>query len=560
MQDILQTCRISGSQFIIDTKDQAYYKKIGVPLPTLCPNERQRRRMSWRNETSLYHRKCDLCNKQIISIYHAGSPYTVYCNDCWWSDKWDPMNYGQEFDFSRSFFEQMHELQLKVPRLALFQKNNLNSDFTNHTENIKNCYLCTDTANSQDIYYSKWVTNCQDLTDCAHIDQSQLCIEVQYQEKGYMNIYNFFSDFSIESAFIYNCTNCTHCFMCTNLQRKKYCIRNKQFTKEEYEKFMSEINLGSHEQLTKCKQEYHEMIAKAHKRANLQTLCEDCEGDCMYKSKSVKDSYDIFESWDCRYCYESGNLKDCYDVYESAFNCELQYECHGNNRGQFLKFGHVAYDMDNSDYVDTCHNSSYLFGCVSLRRKQYCILNKQYSEEDYRAIREKIIEHMKMPLQGKSHASAQPEWGEFFPTKYSPFAYNETMASLYFPTSKEDVLRMGWHWKEDDEVSAYQGDPYQLPDNIKDTPDEVCKKILKCEVSGKFYKIIPQELSLYRKLNMALPRRAPHQRHMDRLGIRNPWGLWEQSCGNCQKNIRAPYLPGTHIVYCEECFIQMKYT
>jgi len=32
---------------------------MGVPVPTLCPEERQRRRLAWQNMSSLYHRECD---------------------------------------------------------------------------------------------------------------------------------------------------------------------------------------------------------------------------------------------------------------------------------------------------------------------------------------------------------------------------------------------------------------------------------------------------------------------------------------------------------------------
>jgi hypothetical protein len=100
MNPIMKTCAVSGKAFVIDDYDQAFYTKIGVPLPTLSPLERLRRKMMWRNERTFYHRKCDLCKKQIISIYQPDSPFKIYCSECWWSDKWEPMDYAQSFDFS----------------------------------------------------------------------------------------------------------------------------------------------------------------------------------------------------------------------------------------------------------------------------------------------------------------------------------------------------------------------------------------------------------------------------------------------------------------------------
>jgi len=544
-----KNCRITGTQFKVTEQDKKFYEKMGVPTPTLSPDERQLRRMSWRNERNLHHRKCDLCSKQIISIYPALTPYTVYCHECWWSDKWDAMNFGRDFDFNRSFFEQMNELIISVPRLALFQRNNQNCEYTNYTENNRDCYLCIDSARSQNIYYSKWMINDQDCSDSYNVEDSQLCYEDLYQVGGYMNIFNFFSDFSTESAFLYGSTNCKNCFMCFNQHRKEYMIRNKQVSKEEYENFMQSIDLGSYKQLESFKKEYIEMIDKAPKRT-LQIMSEDSVGDCMFKCKNVTESFDLIQSRDCRYCYESGHLTDCFDVYESAFDCERQYECHGCNRGKFLRFCNSSHDLSESDYADHCHNSSNLFASSGLRRKQYCILNKQYTKEEYEQVSQRIIEHMK----------STKEWGEFFPSWMSPFAYNESIAIEYYLLDKTSALARGYKWRDEDNASGYQGQIHQLPDNIKDAPEDIGKKILKCEVSGKLYKIIPQEFALLKKLGIALPRRSPQQRYKDRLQLVNHRRLWDWQCKDCKKKMRAPYLPESgQNVYCQDCFLKLKY-
>ena len=64
-----KTCRISGQPFPITQKDLAFYDKESpvindikyvIPTPTLCPEERQRRRLAFRNERKLYKRPSDL--------------------------------------------------------------------------------------------------------------------------------------------------------------------------------------------------------------------------------------------------------------------------------------------------------------------------------------------------------------------------------------------------------------------------------------------------------------------------------------------------------------------
>ena len=58
-----------------------------------------------------------------------------------------------------------------------------------------------------------------------------------------------------------------------------------------------------------------------------------------------------------------------------------------------------------SSYMDSCEGCQYCFGCVGLRKKQYCVLNKQYTKEEYESLVEKIKGNMK----------ERGEWGNFFP-------------------------------------------------------------------------------------------------------------------------------------------------
>src|SRR3989338_10849178 len=89
-----QNCQFS---FFIDAQDFDFYRKIDVPPPTFCPECRFARKYVWRNHRALYKRKCQAPGhtEEMISIYHPGSPFIVYDRDYWWSDKWDPMDYGQ---------------------------------------------------------------------------------------------------------------------------------------------------------------------------------------------------------------------------------------------------------------------------------------------------------------------------------------------------------------------------------------------------------------------------------------------------------------------------------
>ena len=97
-----KSCKHCGASFPITDKDLEFYDKVSpvfagkkyqIPTPAFCPDCRQQRRLSFRNERKLYKRKCDLTGKDIISIYSPDKVYTVYEQSEWWSDKWDPLDY-----------------------------------------------------------------------------------------------------------------------------------------------------------------------------------------------------------------------------------------------------------------------------------------------------------------------------------------------------------------------------------------------------------------------------------------------------------------------------------
>ena len=132
-----KTCQNCKKNFIIESEDFNFYEKIKVPTPTFCPDCRAQRRFIWRNERSLHKRPCSYCKKDFISIYNNGVPFPVYCHTCYYSDSWDPLSYGKQYNQSKTFFSQIKELLEKVPRLGIWVIQSTNSDYTNQSYNNK---------------------------------------------------------------------------------------------------------------------------------------------------------------------------------------------------------------------------------------------------------------------------------------------------------------------------------------------------------------------------------------------------------------------------------------
>ena len=137
-----QSCAQCHGEFAVSEKAVSLLEKVSpgfagvtipIPPPVLCPACREGSRLAFRNEWKMYRRQCDATGKSLVSIYRDDSPYRVVDPQWWWSDAYDPLDYGRDFDFSRSFFEQFHELNLAVPKSAIQNAKSENADYTNYS-------------------------------------------------------------------------------------------------------------------------------------------------------------------------------------------------------------------------------------------------------------------------------------------------------------------------------------------------------------------------------------------------------------------------------------------
>ncbi len=241
----MKSCAQCQSTYIVTDTDRQFYKRISptfngktyqIPEPTLCPECRLQRRLSFRNDRKLFERTCDKSGNKLISMYPSGTKTAVYDREIWWSDEWDPKDYGQAFDFTRPFFEQFYELDQKVPHAHTIAFDTDNSRYTNSNAFVRNCYLCFTGNYLEDSFYCYNAEKSKDCMDCLFVYDSELAYESVHSSNCYNTAYALHSKGCSDSMFLENCTSCKNCFMCFNLNNKEYCIMNEQLTKEEYEK------------------------------------------------------------------------------------------------------------------------------------------------------------------------------------------------------------------------------------------------------------------------------------------------------------------------------------
>lgn len=576
---ICQNCK---KDFVIEPDDFSFYERLKVPPPTFCRECRQMRRMSFRNERTLYKRKCDKTGKDIISIFSPDSPFIVYNRFYIESDEFDAMSYGRDFDFSKPFFEQFYELMLDIPYKSLGVKSSQNCDYNNDVSNSKDCYLCSRTHFCTNMLYTYRGNKSRDCVDCMQVfEGSEFLYECVECLSCNNSSYLYFSENCSGSSMLSNCKNCLDCFMCSNLRNKQYCFKNEQLTKEEYKNKIAEFNSGSLRERQEALLEFKKLNERTIKKNLNITNSKNSTGDNIVDCKNSILCFGVKFTENVKYLWDVIQYKDSMDCYSGGRNSELIYECTAAAACYNCKFCMRIPDCSDVSYCMYLKNCKNLFGCIGLENKEFCILNKQYTEREYKELVEKIIVHMQ----------ATKEYGEFFPMKMSNFAYNETAAQEYFPMEKEEVLKKGLRWNDADTKSySVTIKPEDLTDDIKDTEEAILKEVIGCMHGGKClhgcataFRIIPRELEFYKRMNLPLPRLCPNCRHYDRLSKLNPLKLWPGKCqcaglqsdngiyknlakhhlhndDHCPNEFETSYAPDRpEIVYCEKCYQQEVY-
>lgn len=553
-------CKTCSQTFTIGDDDLAFYdqisptfnqKKFTIPPPKECSECRFQRRLAFRNERHLYPRKCDLTGKPMIANFSPDKPHKVYSREAWWSDAWNALDYGRDFDFNKTFTEQFNELTRAVPQCNLITTNCENCDYANFFLNSRNSYLIFGGANDEDCLYGKYIVNSKDCVDNLAIYNGELCYECIACEGCYNCKFALNSRNCSDSIMIDSCQSCKNCIGCFGLVSKEYYIFNQPYEKEEYEKIAQEYEYLTIEKIAYLRGKLDGLARDLPHRHASNFNSEDCIGNNIYTSKNCENCFDINECEDSKFLNFSPKSKNTYDVTFSAPGpLEFCYQLCSAVGMTNCMFNYLVWYGNDIYYSINCHNCSNIFGCVGLKSQKYCIFNKQFTKEEYEIQVAKIIEHIEKT----------GEWGEFFDYSSSQFGYNETVAQEYFPLNKEQIKAINANWHEDTREKLEGTQQKNIPDDIREVTDDITGHVLTCEVTGRPYKIIPQELAFYRQQKLPIPHRHPDQRHMDRIALHTPYHLWNRTCSKCSLQIKTTYSPEVaKIVYCEKCYLEAVY-
>lgn len=548
-----KTCKTCIKDFTIRPEDFVFFEQVETAPPLYCPECRMAQRLMFRNERVLYKRSCDLCNKDMVTLYAPESPYTVYCSKCWWSDNWDPKEFAIDYDPNKKFFDQYRELQLKVPRLGIVEIQNVRSEYTNGSAENKDCYLIFAADYNEDCLYGRLLQRDKQCVDCAFLHESELCYECIDCRGCFKCMYSEQCQSSSDLLFCYNVRNSTNCIFCTNGVSLSNAIYNVKYSKEEFEKKKAEI-LKDYESIEKAKKEFEVLKQNTIRKFADQTKCHNVTGDYIHNCYDGVQLFDTYDAKNCSYMKDTEKPIDSMDCNNYYYNPQFGYNVMGALEGNMLKNSAFVFYGNEVEYCDNCHHLSNGLGCVSIRKGDYMILNKTYSKEQYFQIKEQIEKQLK----------DDGLFGQFFPVAVAPFAYNESLIHDFYPLTKEEALSRGYNW-QDKKTGTYGKETIkksEVPKTVEEITDDITKEIFVCETCDKNYRLVDAEITFYKKMGLPIPHKDFECRHQDRMNKRNGMKLYHRSCmkDGCSNTFETTYAPERpEKIYCERCYQQEIY-
>lgn len=529
-------------------------EKIPFQHCGLCPHCRRQNRHALRNQFRLFKRRCDLSGRSMLSIHTPDAPFPVFHHELWWEKKRRGLDFGRDFDFSKTFFEQMQELRNEVPVESLRLVNCENSEYCSNSVKCKNCLMVFGSTECEDCFYLENCSFCKNTMLAWRSTHLELC----YGIYGSDRLFNcFHSEACYSSSDLYfckQCYDCAHCFGCSQLHHKKYHIYNRPYSKQEYLTFMSSFNSGSFKEV----EEHREKARQFWKTVPVSPLAgglnENCFGDNVFESKNCKYAFSAKNCEDSKYIFETVAVNQSMDLDNVRYASGLCYQDSHCQTIFHVCFSYNSHNCSDSFYISDCIELKHCFGCIGLYNEHHCILNKRYSAEEYYKLAKKIAHHMQ----------ETGEWGQQFPRNFSRFGYKHTTAYVHYPLEKEDALEDGFNWSDFEEpFRCFAGaiNSKELPDDINNTDNDIVKYPIICQQTGRPFRIQRKELNLLRKLKVPLPRYYYTRQFQPIRKGRNPIHIYKTRCKAkktnqevCSELVKTTYPPSSNqVIYCDSC-------
>ena len=553
-----RVCKWSGlhphcqGEFPIENEDILFLKMLRVPPPNFCPTCRRIKRQSFMGFAQLFKRKCDapLHDEFMISVFSPECPFPVIDYKYFTFDEFDPFSFGKNYEDLISPLEQLFSLRKVFPMPSFLNRDPscVNSDYSNGGRDSKNCYYTSGCYTVENAWYSNMLVKSKEIMDCRVVKNSDHVYSSLYSDHLYKCYFIYFSSGCTDSMYLFDCRNCTDCFGCVNLRNAKYCIWNQQYTKEDYEEFMNSNSIFSRDFLEQNKDKFWQLVKSLPLNASRNVSVKNVNGVMNTNSNNLYDVTESSKAENVRHADGALTHQNSMDLLYSGGSNSLYGTINIGSQSSNVRFSVSCKYSTNSEFIFNSNNLDNCFMCFGLQNKSYCILNKQYSPEEYFRIVDEI----------KYQMIQNGEYNDGLGLEFSAQAYNFSLAQISYPLTEEEIKKMGGYVAKEPESNA--GDikilsKQSLPQTINKVPDDIVKYAIECEITSRPFRITPSELQFYRIMKLPLPTVHPIVRMRKHYEMAPIGKIYLSTCLKCTKSIQSLFDPKENfILYCENCY------
>ena len=340
------------------------------------------------------------------------------------------------------------------------------------------------------------VRECTDCIDCVEILKCELCYDCHTLKSCYECRHCRMCYECSDCIFCEDCIGCRHCLFSFGLRNATYCIGNVPVTKIEYDEALVALAIHRRDRVKEAKERFARELLNANYSTNSLVNAEDSTGHFLTNTKNVRESFFTHDALDCGYLMLSNSSKDFWRGFSEGAELGYQSGAYAKTYGCYNCYMDVggAFNLYSLFMYNGCQHC---FGSVGLNKRSYCILNNQYSKEEYFELVPRIISHMK----------ATGEWGNFFPAVLSPHFYEHSFCHDWLePISGDEAKRRGYRIGGETAYADLQGEPSGLiPNSSQEITDDLGEHVYGCERSGRAFKFQKSELLFHKRTNIPLP-------------------------------------------------------
>jgi len=558
-----RTCRWKGEhkhcegEFNIEEGDIGFLKTFRVPPPNFCPTCRRMRRFVHMGLLRLFKRPCDAPGhtESMISVFSEGCPFPVFDYKYFTGGEFDPYSYGVLYKEGEDPMGVLSTMRKSFPVPSFLNRDpaSINSDYSNGGRDTKNVYYAGGCFSVENAWYCSLVNKSKDIMDSRAIHNSDHIYSSAFVDNSYKSSFLYFSKDCSESMFLFDCRNSTNCFGCIGLRNAKYCVWNEQLSKEAYENFMQAVHPLTRDKIKQYDKSFWALVKQTPVNASMNTAVNGVSGVLLENSKDLINVTDSERSEHIRHSDGCIAHKDSMDVTFSGGSSLLYSATNIGSLSNNVKFSVAGKFCTDSEFIFNCRNVSNSFMCFGLQNKSYCVLNKQYTSEEYFALVDTI----------KTDMMQRREYGDGLGFEFSAQAYNFSHAQVSFPLTDEEIIKFGGYIAPEPDTNAGTTvvlSGRDIPETIEGTKDDIINFAIKCEVTGRPFRITESELQFYRAMQLPIPWVHPSLRIQNHFTM-VPLGIsYEADCAKCNQSISSLFDPKQgYTLYCEKCYQQEVY-